>query len=281
MIGRNARFAVFTGVLLLNVVFEGSVFAQGNRSVGRLNVGKARAISTTNYTKVAATVTGEAPDLLDLPNDAAGEARRREMLRAFAAERQRRFLAASTAAPVQIPNVEALSIEEGRHSARGFAGISNLSSANVNAGFSSEPPDQGLCVGNGFVLETVNSAVAVYSETGQLIAGVADLNQFMGQKPESDPTSLNVSDPRCLYDQSTKRWFVTAIGYSFDPVSGNIASSELLIAVSTSNDPTAGFIVYGLDTTNDGSDFLTGDCPCLGDQPLLGADANGLYLSTN
>src|ERR1700722_2100360 len=105
MIRRNARFALLTGVLFLNVVFVGSVFAQGNRSVGRLKVGKARAISTTNYTKVAATVTGEAPDRLDLPNDAAGEARRREMLHAFVAERQRRFLAASTAAPVQIPNV--------------------------------------------------------------------------------------------------------------------------------------------------------------------------------
>jgi len=45
--------------------------------------------------------------------------------------------------------------------------------------------------------------------------------------------------------------------------------------------PTGSFVVYSLDTTNDGSDFLTGDCPCLGDQPLLGADANGLYLSTN
>jgi len=54
-----------------------------------------------------------------------------------------------------------------------------------------------------------------------------------------------------------------------------------LIAVSTTGIPTGSFVVYSLDTTNDGSDFLTGDCPCLGDQPLLGADANGLYLSTN
>jgi hypothetical protein len=39
--------------------------------------------------------------------------------------------------------------------------------------------------------------------------------------------------------------------------------------------------VYSFDVSNDGSDFFPGDCPCIGDQPLLGADANGLYLSTN
>jgi hypothetical protein len=35
--------------------------------------------------------------------------------------------------------------------------------------------------------------------------------------------------------------------------------------------------VYAIDTTTDGSN----GCPCFGDQPLIGADSNGLFLSTN
>src|SRR5262249_9859798 len=41
--------------------------------------------------------------------------------------------------------------------------------------------------------------------------------------------------------------------------------------------------LYSLDTTNDGTNGTPShpDCPCLGDQPLIGADANGFYVSTN
>jgi hypothetical protein len=204
------------------------------------------------------------------------------MLDAFAADRANRLRAAAVlAAPVQIPNnVAGLPIAESESNTRGFAGISNFTQAAVNSGFSVEPPDQGLAVGNGFVFEAVNNALAVYSDKGQLLSGVAPINQFFGQLPESDPKALNVSDPRCLYDQATNRWFVTTVGYTLDD-KGNITSSQLLIAVSTTGDPRGGFAVYSLDVTNDGSDFFPGDCPCIGDQPLLGADANGLYLSTN
>jgi len=94
----------------------------------------------------------------------------------------------------------------------------------------------------------VNSALAVYSDKGQLLSGVVPINQFFGQLPESDPAALNVGDPRCLYDQATNRWFVTAVGYFFD-AKGNITSSQLLIAVSTTGIPTGSFVVYSLDTT--------------------------------
>jgi len=39
------------------------------------------------------------------------------------------------------------------------------SSAGTNQ-FSLEPPDQGLCAGNGFVVETINDVIRVYSPTG-------------------------------------------------------------------------------------------------------------------
>jgi hypothetical protein len=266
---------------ILSILTVGTGYAQTGKQVGRRSVSKARVLGATNFTKVAGATAGQAANDLDLiPAEESGELRRREMVDAFAAERENRLLArAAVTVPVPIPNVTGLHLAE-ENGARGFAGISNLSQALVNSLFSIEPPDQGLAVGNGFILEAVNGALAVYSETGQLLSGVAPINPFFGQLPEGDPKAINVTDPRCLYDQGTNRWFVSTIGYTFDTL-GNIASSELLIAVSTTGDPTGNFVVFALDISNDGSDFLTGDCPCLGDQPLLGANANGLYLSTN
>ena len=51
-----------------------------------------------------------------------------------------------------------------------------------------------------------------------------------------------------------------------------------LITVSVTDDPTGQWNTYAIDVTNDGQ---PGTCPCLGDQPLLGTDANGVYITTN
>ena len=60
----------------------------------------------------------------------------------------------------------------------GFSGFDALDHADqrlagtgkyANTQFSLEPPDQGLCVGNGFVVETVNTAFAVYDSKGKLV----------------------------------------------------------------------------------------------------------------
>ena len=56
--------------------------------------------------------------------------------------------------------------------ATGFNGLSHLDQRNAGTGIyantnpSMEPPDQGLCVGNGFVVEPINVALAVYNENG-------------------------------------------------------------------------------------------------------------------
>src|SRR5215212_8102382 len=51
---------------------------------------------------------------------------------------------------------------------RGWVGLTHLDQRNARGGnqFSTEPPDQGLAVGNGFVLEAVNSALNVYDTNG-------------------------------------------------------------------------------------------------------------------
>ena len=61
----------------------------------------------------------------------------------------------------------------------------------------------------------------------------------------------------------------------------DLSHAHLEIAVSQTGDPTGAFNLYDIDVSHDGSDFVAHDCPCLGDQPLIGADVNGFYISTN
>jgi len=156
----------------------------------------------------------------------------------------------------------------------GFGGLTTVDTANTN-GFVVTPPDQGLCVGNGFVLQAINSVMAVYSKTGTQLTVPVSIFSFIG----ADPTVTFLSDPRCYYDRPTKRWFVSVTNvFNF-----STSRSNLYLAVSQTSDPTQAFTVYSIDTTDDGLDGTPNDpgCPCFGDQPLLGADAFGIYLSTN
>ncbi len=157
--------------------------------------------------------------------------------------------------------------------------------------FSVEPPDQGMCVGNGYVLEAVNLAVRVRSaKTNLPITGATSLNRFFGLPSAIDRAASPVvrgpftSDPKCIYDPDTRRFFLTILSLALDPATGAVQNnSEVLIAVSQSADPTGPFTVFGIDTTNNASSgpFAHAGCPCFGDQPLIGADRNGLYVSTN
>jgi hypothetical protein len=177
----------------------------------------------------------------------------------------------------------------------GFSGISHLdqrfagTGAYVNTQFSTEPPDQGLAAGNGFVVEAVNSALAVYDQhTGTRLLGPTPVNQFFQRTPEINRTTGIrgdfLADPRVLYDHETRRWFVTVVEIDVNPITGAFAThSRLLLAVSQTDDPTLIWNLFSLDVTDDGSNGTQTHpgCPCFGDQPLIGADRNGFYISTN
>jgi hypothetical protein len=153
----------------------------------------------------------------------------------------------------------------------------------ANTQFSTEPPDHGLAVGNGFVLQTVNAALAIFSaDTGALQKGPTALNQFFRLKPEIARSTGAygdfTTDPRAYYDKQLQRWFVSVVAIATDPRTGSFqAPTRLLIAVSETNDPRQGWKLYSIETTHHGLD----GCPCFGDQPLIGADAHGLFISTN
>src|SRR5713226_9666584 len=175
----------------------------------------------------------------------------------------------------------------------GFLGLTHrdqrLSGTGIytNTQFNIEPPDQGLAVGNGFVLEPVNNVVAVYSATdGASKAGPEPLNQFFDVAPaivRSTPPVFGpfLSDPRAYFDSDTGHFFITELEIDRNSSTGALTSpSQIFIAVSQTNDPTGGWNIFKLDVSNDG-DSVFGSCPCFGDQPLIGADQNGFYINTN
>jgi len=215
--------------------------------------------------------------------DSEREGKHDQLLKATIAQRLAKMgTAALISAPVlAVPSANPLRIRDAGHGVSGFNGISNFEQANAGPGNGTvEPPDQAMCVGNGFVFEAVNDALAVYDKKGNEVAGPLELALFFAGIPASNPSANTFSDPRCMHDAATDRWFVTVVEYNFDAF-GSLAFSAVDIAVSASGDPTGSYLVYQLNTQNDADFAPAFDCPCLSDQPLLGADANGLYISTN
>ena len=95
-----------------------------------------------------------------------------------------------------------------------------------------------------------------------------------------------MTDPSCIYDAQTQRFFVVVL--TLDPqVPGPCQGvfscvNHLDLAVSQTSNPTGSWNIYRTDVTNDGTN--TGGVnpgPYLGDYPHIGADANGIYLTTN
>ena len=179
----------------------------------------------------------------------------------------------------------------------GFEGLNFFQQRWARGGnqWSIEPPDQALCVGNGFIFEAVNDVVNVYNSKGESklkkndVSGAVDLNSFYGYAATIDRTTgvygPSLTDPSCLYDAATNRFFVSVLTFEIDPATGDFTGQNHIdVAVSRSGDPTKKWIVYQMDVTMDGSnskDNPTNVCPCLGDYPHIGADSSGFYVTTN
>lgn len=147
----------------------------------------------------------------------------------------------------------------------GFSGLSGLQQAQTTGGLDLEPPDQGLCAGGGYVMEFINNALAIYDKNGtQLLAPVGSAQAFR------QPLTAFMSDPRCYYDAPTKRWFYQEF------VVGTTTSTQFE-AVSNTQDPTGSYTIWSWSTTDAGQP----NCPCFGDYDNFGADANGIYVTTD
>jgi len=187
----------------------------------------------------------------------------------------------------------------------GFEGLNLFQQRYARGGnqFTVEPPDQGMCAGNGFVVEAVNDVLNVFDTAGHsvlpdntstnIVGGfptdvnhAVDLNSFFGYAPAINRTTgvraQFVTDPSCLYDAATQRFFVVVLTLETFPNGAFTTVNHLDIAVSQTSNPTGRWNIYRTDVTNDGTN--TGGAnpgPYLGDYPHIGADANGFYITTN
>jgi hypothetical protein len=181
-----------------------------------------------------------------------------------------------------------------------------------------EPPDQGLCVGNGFAFEAVNDAINVYNESGQSVLppdtnvapvphvnGSVALNKFFGYPPAINRAAGNVrgpivTDPSCYFDQPTQRWFLVVLTLDAFANGQTKGPNHFDIAVSNGPSPVplSNWTIMRVPVQNDGTDGTpnhhcnpadtpragnqpTNPTACIADYPHIGADATGFYITAN
>ena len=209
-----------------------------------------------------------------------------------------------------VPRPASLTIA-GNGATRTISGLTMQDQRTADGGnqFSLEPPDQGLCVGNGLVVEAVNTVFQIYPTSGEPAnAESTSLTQFFTGKRQIDrtvapPTYGNfLSDPKCYFDPDSQRFYMTVLEIDQNSATGDFGPrTATYLAVSKTSTPTVDpstWWLYTIDTTDDGTADQSGagipatdpvgttlqdnpGCPCLGDQPLIGADKYGFYISTN
>jgi hypothetical protein len=188
-----------------------------------------------------------------------------------------------------------------------FDGLFHRQQRLANGGnqFSVEPPDQGLCAGNGVVTEFVNDVMRVYNPNGTAATNVVDLNTFFGYADQFNRTTgvvgPFVTDPSCYFDSATNRWFADVLTLDVFSNGDFTGTNHLDLAVSNNGNPTGSWTVYRLPVQDDGtqgtpnhgctglhppffgniSNKPTNPNACIGDYPHIGADANGIYITTN
>jgi hypothetical protein len=131
-----------------------------------------------------------------------------------------------------------------------FEGLSDTDNVNLLVG-RVNPPDNGLAVGPSHVFEMVNEVGRITDKAGNVLSSFS-LKSFFNVDP-----GFSGSDPRILYDAASGRWYAT-----FMNVSSALRSSSIILAVSSTSDPTGPFCRYRLG--NPTSESFLQDYPVLG-----------------
>jgi hypothetical protein len=136
-----------------------------------------------------------------------------------------------------------------------FNGMTNTSGVN--------PPDTVGDIGPNHYVQMVNSRFAIYSRTGTLLFGPANINTLFAGFGGACQTQ-NAGDPIVLYDQLADRWLLSQ--FTSAAVGGAYFNC---VAVSTSSDPTGTYYRYAFSTGNNFPDY-----------PKYGVWDNAYFIST-
>ena len=132
----------------------------------------------------------------------------------------------------------------------------NFAGANAGSGV---PTDCNGAVGPNHYMQTINSTYSIYNKTGTKLAGPTAMNTLFSGVTGA---IYNDGDPIILYDDFADRWLAAEFS-----VSGT--NDYMLVAVSSTNDPTGTWYKYSFDVA---------DMP---DYMKFGIWSDGYYMSTN
>lgn len=166
---------------------------------------------------------------------------------------------------------------------RGFSGVDSRDSNIANGGGLNgvlEPPDQGLATNGTQVFEAVNLVFRIFTPSGTPLSDGIDFNGFFGVPSQDTATTFNaLSDPRVFFDPQSRRFFLTILEFQFNGNTGAFLGSENLLAVSQTSDATGNYNLYSIDASLRKNPACAHGC--LADQPLVGVNDDGFYISNN
>jgi len=165
---------------------------------------------------------------------------------------------------VKVPTVSCQPLRPGCDTISSFAGgatgvngINAVDSASLKTNFIGdiEPPDQGLCAGNGSVVETNNiGEILIFNRALKRVSPVIPLNTVMGLAKRHWSSG---GDPTCLFDSANGgHWFFSqVVSASPESKGGPLAGCFIAkantcfqgIAVSTGSSPFGPYNVYFLN----------------------------------
>lgn len=142
-----------------------------------------------------------------------------------------------------------------------------------------QPPDMAVAASTQWVLQSVNTSVAVYDTSGNIQSGWPKNSQMFYNVPNPpnncDPAGPFLSDPRAFYDPNTGRfWVITLqIEGAFGIAPNCPFQSDFWAAVSQTNNPNGMWNVYEFDMTvgtTNGADYTQ-----------VGFDNHAFYFGAN
>lgn len=129
------------------------------------------------------------------------------------------------------------------------------------------PPDTMGAAGVDHFVQFVNGRFAVYNKSNGSTVGIATSSDSTFWNNAGATWSTALTDPRIVYDHASGRWFATELDI---PGGAGTLSNSMLIAVSNTSDPTAGFKGFTVDPN-----------PSFADFDMLGVNADSVTISSN
>ncbi len=126
------------------------------------------------------------------------------------------------------------------------------------------PPDSMGGVGHNHIVELINGRYAVYDKSGSELSA-STLDTFWTNSGATLAGGFSF-DPRVYYDNSSSRWFATA-------VDNGGSANNLLVAVSNTASPLDGWSGFAVDSDTDNSHWA--------DFPMLGITNDAVIISAN